>query len=351
MSATGLSLPKQIPVEQTDIAGLTDVLRHEFESEVAALYPERPESSRAHLARVLATTFARILRARYNRSTKKIHVAPGPLARLPRGTDADSVLVHLVVHEAVHALDDQAVDLDAKTREAAKNPEALRALRMVIEGRATHYALPIAGILGADSQAAEALVAGRDKGELLAREAGRLFIAALEKRDRELPLKAPKSPPRLTSVVFHPERYGKQIKLPDVRSSLGSARIEGPVQDLSELLLRRRFRAKLPADRVQKAFSGFLTGAAVRDTTGRRISLAAFESDREAADFLAALAAVEGQSVEPGRPVRCILSVPGGKRCDWVAIVKGKFVAECLVRLGEDPLTPARTALSAATKR
>jgi hypothetical protein len=343
---TGLEWPEKLSAERTDMAGLTALLLEEFQEEVDALHPERPPASRRHLARVLAASFSRVVRAKYGLKTKKIHVAPGALARLPKGTDHDRVLVFLVTHEAVHALDDHAADLSALIA-GAKEREALRALRMVIEGRAEHYGAAAAAHLGVPKDVGAVLVAGRDPGERLTREAGKRFIAALAKRDESLPLKALKEPPRTTAVVFHPERYPKAPEVPDLTKPLAASGVGGTVTDLSELLLRKRFRERLDRDAVERAFSGYLAGASIAAPSGRRVSLVALADEGSASRFLAGIRAFEGVDE---KKATAELVAPDGRRFTWAAQAKGSWVGEALVPAGEDPLAPLKRVLDAAVR-
>jgi hypothetical protein len=344
---TGLEWPEGLAAEKTDLAGLTALLESEFLGEIAALRPERSPASRRHLARVLATSFARVVRAKYGLETKKIHVAEGALERLPEGAKPDRVLVSLVTHEAVHALDDRAADLGRLIAET-RGGEALRALRMVIEGRAEHYGAAAAALLGVPEEVGEALARGRDLGERLTREAGRRFVASLEKRDGALPLKALREPPRSTSVVFHPERYPTSPETPDLEKPLAAAGVAGAVSGLSELLLRKRFLERLDREAVERAFSGYLAGASRATADGRRVSLVALVDGAAAVRFLAGIRAFEG--VEAGRAI-AELRTPDGRRFKWAALTRGRFVAEALVPADEDPEAPAKRVLSAAAPK
>lgn len=344
--ATGLPWPEALEVEATDPAGLHDLLLDEFETEVAALHPERPASSRRILAETLARAFARVVRAKYGLATKKIHVAAGALERLPEGVAPDDALVYIVVHEAVHAMDDAAVPLAAAIRTASEDPERLRALRMVIEGRAEHYGAIAAAALGVDPGTGPALIANRDAGERLTRDAGRAFVAALDAKEEGTSLAALRSPPATTSVVFHPERWGDPPPEDDLRERLAAALPAARVEPLSELLLRKAFLSRLGAESVDRAFAGFVRGFAATARDGRRVSLVAAEDEASATAFLAGVLSLEGAEAagEDGVATKEIV-LPDGRHFPWAAAARGAHVAEAVVPPGGDAAALVRAAL------
>jgi hypothetical protein len=325
---TGLAWPEKIAVERTDPAGMQALLLDEFLRDVAVLYPERPESSRKLLAQMLARSFARVVRAKYGLITKKLHVASTALDRLPEGLDPDRVLTLIVVHEAVHAMDDAAFDLSARIA-GASDAEAHRALRMVIEGRAEHYAAAVAPTLGVPKQVDEALAALRDPGEALVRSAGRKFIAALIERDPKLAAQALTAPPRSTSVVFHPSRFGRRFDPPDAVAALAAAKLGGTAQAVSELNHRKILGTRLTAAEVEKMFAGYLAGAAVATPDGARFSLTEHESAATATVFLVGLMAAEGQAAaKDARYATGPLRSPDGRTLKWWAWTRGARVLQ-----------------------
>jgi hypothetical protein len=350
VAATGLPWPDGLVVERTDPAGLKAILRSEFEAQVTALYPDRPDSSRRMLVNVLVDTFARVVRAKYGLESKKIHVCPGALERLPDGVTADDALVVIVVHEAVHAMDDAAIPLGERFVAAAAHPEALRALRMVVEGRAEYYSEKVIGILGVEPVVARRLAANRDPGERLTREAGARFVKALAARDPELAVRALREPPATTSVIFHPDRFGQEpADGSELEKGLAKALPGARPSPLSELLLRRRFLERMGSESVERAFSGFLTGRTAEVASGRRVSLVRCESDEAAKRFLAGLCEFENAKTEkavleglapPGDswPVaRKPLRAPDGRLFRWAAAAAGSTVGEALSP-DDDPL-------------
>jgi len=325
---TGLAWPEKLPVERTDPAGMYTVLLEEFRRDVAILYPERPESSRKLLAQMLARSFARVVRAKYGLITKKLHVASTALDRLPEGLAPNRVLTLIVVHEAVHAMDDAAFDISARIA-AAPDAEAHRALRMVIEGRAEHYAAAVAPILGIPKEVDARLSARRDPGEALVRSAGRNFIAALSERDPKLAAKALTDPPRSTSVVFHPARFGRPFDPPDAVAALGAATLGAQVRPVSELNHRKILGTRLTGAEVEKMFAGYLAGAAVATPDGARYSLTEHESAATATAFLAGLMAFEGQAAaKDARYATGPLTSPDGRKLKWWAFTRGARVLQ-----------------------
>jgi len=324
--ATGLAWPEKLAVEKTDRAGMHSLLLDEFLRDVAILYPERPESSRRLVAKMLARSFARVVRAKYGLLTKKLHVASTALDGLPEGLDPDRVLTLIVVHEAVHAMDDEAFDLSARLAKAP-DAEAHRALRMVIEGRAEHFAGVVAPMLGVPERIDTVLSARRDEGENLVRSAGRRFIAALVERDPKLAAKALLDPPRSTSVVFHPGRFGRPFDPPDAGAPLAAAKVGTKVEKLSELTLRKNLLVRLETAEVSKMFAGYLAGAAVVGPDGARYSLTEHESAATAKAFLSGLMAYEGQAAgKDATYATGPLTHPDGRAFKWWAWTRGPRV-------------------------
>lgn len=332
---TGLELPPALGVEITDRAGMEKVLAEEIRREVAVLHPDRSESSRETLVKILARSFARVVRAKYGLATKRIHVADDALTRLPEGVAPDAALVQIVCHEALHAMDDAAFDLSA-VLEKAKGEEAIRALRMVIEGRAEHFGRRAAALLGSGPETAAALVSRRDPGERLVREAGRRYVAALDAAGREAVNGILVTPPLTTTAVFHPERRGKVLAVPDRGPILDAVAPGLKREALCEQLLRKRLLTRLDAAEVDEAFAGFLAATAAVKGDGTRLTLVANGSPKTARGLLGALVHFEGQALEkPGRDASGEIAAPDGRRWSWAAAARGRWVVHLVGPAGE----------------
>jgi hypothetical protein len=334
-TATALPWPEDLEVEVTDPAGMFTLLSAEFRRDVEVLHPDRPASSRRILADMLARSYARVVRAKYGLLTKKIHVASTALERLPGGVEPDAVLRLIVVHEAVHAIDDAKFEL-GKLLASAPDAEAHRALRMTIEGRAEHYSGRILALLGIPKSVDEALGVRRDPAERIVRDAGRRFIAALAAKGNAKEVLA--NPPRTTSVVFHPERYGRDLEIPDASKPLRDAKLGPKAENLSELVQRKNLSARLKPAEVERMFAGFLSGAMVTAADGTQISLTEHSSVAAARAFLAGLMAFEGQAADAEASFATgPLEHPDGRAFAWWAWTRGPRVIYVVGPAGQDP--------------
>jgi hypothetical protein len=344
--ATGLPWPKGLTIERTDPAGMYTMLLAEYRRDVAILHPARSESSRELLAQMLARSMTKVVRAKYGLITKKIHVASTALDRLPEGLEPDRVLVLIVVHEAVHAMDDRAFDL-SKAIAGTPDAEALRALRMVIEGRAEWHGGRVAALLGASAEVEKKLAARRDVGERVVRDAGRAFVEAIGKRDPKLAATLLTRPPRTTSEVFHPDRYGRDDPAPDAAAPLLATKLAPQAEILSELRLRKRIATRLEPAAVEKMFAGYLSGAAVVARDRTRFTLTEHGSEAGAKAFLKGLMAFEGQGAgdEASFATGAIPS-PDGRRIKWWAWRRGARVIHVVGDAAQDPGKRLGTALA-----
>jgi hypothetical protein len=248
----------------------------------------------------------------------------------------------------VHAADDAAHGFAAAMR-APADAEALRALGMVAEGRAVHYARLAAEELGIRPAVAAVLPGGsgptdeRKARFLLAYREGAAFAADLERRGgRDLAERALREPPRRTSTVFHPSRYGPrgEASAPDAAAALRAAGFEG-AGAASELDLRSRWLPALGEEEVARAFRGFLAGAGVHRPDGGA-SASIHESAEDAAAYGEALRRLYG--IEPGAEEG---EKDGLRLC---VLVRGPVVGSAVDRSAEDARRDATAALEALAK-
>lgn len=334
-------------------AEMADALVEELRPQVDMLHPGASAEARGTALRSMAGQSARSVIARYSPERRRILLPPENL--LPQMTALDlptdratvrDFLAFVLAHEMVHAVDDGAHGLASLFR-SAPDAEALRALGMVVEGRAVHYARKAAADLGIDDAIASILPA--EKGEmndyrarfLLTYREGAAFAAALEARglgDRALA-----DPPRLTSTVFHPERYGPggEEPAPDLAAALREAGFAGAAA-ASELDLRARWIPVIGEERTARAFAGFVAGAGLhRPDGGASVSLHA--TPGAAAAYAEGLRGMYG--MDPG--------TTEGRSGDLfcVVLVEGTRVASAV---GPDLATAtaeARRALEASVQR
>jgi hypothetical protein len=282
-------------------------LAAELRPQVALLHPDASAGARETLLRATAAASARSVVARYSAARRRVLFAPENLRPQVRaaGLPEDAATVRgftllALAHEMVHAADDAAHGLGARMR-APPDAEALRALGMVAEGRAVHYAREAAAELGIAPGVAAVLPGGRGPPDErrarfhLAYGGGAAFVADLESRGgRDLAERALRDPPRRTSTVFHPRRYGPsgEEAAPDAAAALRAAGF-GDAAAASELDLRARWIPRLGGEAVARAFRGFLAGAGVhRPDGGASVSL--HEGPEDAAAYAAALRAIYG---------------------------------------------------------
>jgi len=277
-------------------------LVEELRPQVDRLHPEASPLARETLLRATARSSSLSVIARYSAARGRIFVAPENL--LPQmeaaGLSTDPATTRafataVLAHEMVHAADDAAGGLAALFRNAP-DAEAGRALGMVLEGRAVHYARRAAERLGLPREASEVLPGG--KGPLDERRArflltyreGAAFAAALEARGgTALAARPLADPPRLTSTLFHPSRYGPsgEERGPDLVAALVAAGFEGAAA-ASELDLRARWLPRLGEERTARAFAGFVAGAGLNRPDGG-VSVSVHETPEAAMAYASAL--------------------------------------------------------------
>lgn len=284
---------------------MEDCLVEELRPQVNFLYPDAPENARETVLRATARASSRSVMARYSPPRRRILVTMENLpsqaraAGLPGDRTTLRELATLVLaHEMVHAADDAVHDLGALFH-AVPDAESLRALGMVAEGRAVHYARRAGVDLGLREEVLGVLPGGHGEPDerrarfLLTYREGAAFIAALEARGgAALAERALDRPPRSTSTVFHPERFeaSGEIPPPDLLPSLRAAGFEGG--EASELDLRARWLPLLGEEGVARAFAGFRAGVGMhRDGGG--VSLSLHETPEAAAAYADALRRVQ----------------------------------------------------------
>jgi hypothetical protein len=144
------------------------------------------------------------------------------------------------------------------------------------------------------------------------------------------------TPPLTTTDVFHPERRGKTIAVPDRGPVLDAAAPALKREPLSEQLLRKRLLSRLDAAEVDEAFAGFLAATAAVKGDGTRLTLVANESPETARKLLGALVRFEGQALEkPGRDASGDIAAPDGRRWSWAAAARGPWVIHLVGPAGE----------------
>jgi hypothetical protein len=265
-------------------------------------HPDASPASRDAVLRAMARASARSIVARYSQTRRRVFVAVENVlpqmeaAGLPRdGATVRAFLTTALAHEMVHAADDASPGIEALFA-AAPDAEAVRALGMVIEGRAVHFARRAAARLGLPRSVAEVLPGGRGPLDerkarfLLTYREGAAFIAALEERGGlALAARALRDPPRLTATVFHPARYGEagEAPGPDLVPGLVAAGFEGAAA-ASELDLRARWIPRVGEESVARAFAGFLSGAGLHRPDGG-VSVSLHDTPERALDYAACL--------------------------------------------------------------
>jgi hypothetical protein len=335
--------------------------REEFESAVAEelrpqvdmLHPGASAAARDTLLRATAGTAARSAVARYSPERRRIFVAPENLSPQmqaaglePDRASTRDFLALVLAHEMVHAADDEVFGIGGLYR-SAPDAESLRAVAMVVEGRAVHYARRAAEDLGLAADVAAVLPGGRGEMDerrarwLLTYREGAAFVAALEARAGAALAERPLAdPPRLTSTLFHPARYGEsgEERGPDLAAALAAAGFAGAAA-ASELDLRARWLPRLGEEAVARAFAGFVSGAGLQRGAGG-VSVSLHETPEDAAAYASSLRPLYGLAEGAGEGTKDGLAV--------VVQVRGRAVASALDRSAEVARRDAEAALAAA---
>src|SRR5688572_5351022 len=155
-----------VPVEATR-AQLEADLVGDLRPQVERLHPGASAQQRENLLLLTARSSSVSVIARFSAARRRIFIAPENLlpqmeaAGLPTDpATARDFAAAVLAHEMVHAADDAATGLAALFRDAP-DAEAVRALGMVLEGRAVHFARRAAARLGLRPEAAAVLPGGR----------------------------------------------------------------------------------------------------------------------------------------------------------------------------------------------
>jgi hypothetical protein len=318
----------------------------ELRPQVERLHAGSSPAAREAFLRGSAGASAASIVARYSAARHRVFVATENVipqmeaAGIPAdGAAVRAFLTVALAHEMVHAADDASRGLPALFVEAP-DAEAIRALGMVVEGRAVHYARRTAQSLGLPAAVAAVLPGG--KGPLDERRAkflltyreGAAFIAALEERGGvPLAARALRDPPRSTSTVFHPGRFGAagEEAVPDLVPGLVAGGFAGAAA-ASELDLRSRWLPRLGEEAVARAFAGFIAGAGLARKDGS-VGISLHETAARAADYAAVLRSLLGMGEGAEDGVMDGLSL--------VVLVKDRVVANAV---GPDPAIARRDA-------
>ncbi len=295
-AAVGAPFPSPPRVVTLTAREAERVFRADLRDEVARRHPEATAGQRATLLAASARSSVASCIARYSFTARAI-VLVRPSFDAQRATagfaadEAEDLLVAVLAHEAVHALDDAHHDLARLFREAP-DAEALRARAMVAEGRAVFHGRRAAAAAGASEKARALLPGGGAPQGLhtwllrLTYEGGASFAAALAARaERNTPQKTAADlaerlfahPPRTTHELFHPASWPRGA--PDARPArIVGALPDATVQPLSELQLRARYAALHDGATAARLFAGFRGGAqSLVDATNAAVL--AFESE------------------------------------------------------------------------
>ncbi len=349
-------LGRAVPAEAAEpvvasVAEMEEALAEELRPQVDFLHAAASAAARETLLRATARGSAASVAARYSPRRRRVIVTPvNFLAQmralgLPEDRPTLRAFATLVLaHEMVHACDDADHDLGTLFA-SAPDAESLRARGMVAEGRAVHFARRAAERLDLPAAVAAALpVLGDPPDERHARfhltyGRGAAFVADLERRGG-LPLaaRALADPPRATSTVFHPERYGPAGEAPPpvdaaaVLRGLG----HGGAADAGELDLRARWLPVLGPDAVERAFAGWECGAGLHRPDGG-VSVSCHGEPAQASSYAAALLRIYG--LPEGEREGDV----GGSRV--VVETRGRVVA---TSIHTDPAVARREAAAAA---
>ena len=278
------------PTEQSDVDVANGVLR--------ALGLVDPGDDRGPAGELDADTVAGF----YDTQTKELVV---------RGTRLTPFVRQVLVHELVHALDDQHFDLDP----SFVDDEAAIAFEALVEGDAvvveSRY---LASLPEAERRAAAAEEdaafggAGSRIPDIVAelgafpyRDGPRLVAALLAAGGPGRLDAAFRSPPVSSAEVLHPERF---LDGPG-RAGVPPVGAEGRVVDagvLGEVILRLVLAGSVPRDRAAQAAAGWAGDRYVAWSAGRRTCLRAtvvMDNAAEAAELAAGLRQWAGATVDP----------------------------------------------------
>lgn len=332
---------------------MVKALEEDLRPQVDFLHPGASASARGTLLASTAHGGARSAVARYSPSLRRILFPPENLVPqmtalgLPadRSTVRDFLTV-VLAHEMVHAVDDAAHDLAALYR-SVPDAEALRARGMVVEGRAVHYARRAADLLGLPA-AVSSILPGERGGMteqrarfLLTYREGAAFTADLEERGgAELAERALAHPPRHTSTVFHPRRYGPsgEESYPDLAAALREAGFEG-AGAASEIDLRARWLPLLGEERTSRSFAGYRAGAGLHAEEGGGVSVSVHDTEADAAAYAGGLRGVFGLAEDAEEGVARGFAV--------VVVREGRLVASSMAPGAEAARAEAARALAA----
>ncbi len=228
------------------------VFKEDLRPEVLRRYPAATPGQRRTLLGALAAASVRSTVARYSVTRKSFVLVRESFrsqaaAQGFEGAAAREFLMAAIAHEAVHALDDQEFDLAALYGGAADR-EALRAVSMIIEGRAVHFGAAVAEKLGVRKEIRNLLPGGKKPKDRrawtfhLTYQQGAAFTAALiDRGGLDLAARAMREPPKLTSFLFHPERWPDKDVDQRPAKLLRKVFPDAQPQPLSELELRARY--------------------------------------------------------------------------------------------------------------
>jgi len=268
------------------------LFRSDLRPEIERRYADASESQRRTLLELSASSSVASCLARYSFGAKAIVIVRESFERQRAAAgfgaeDAEDLLLAVLAHEAVHALDDARFDLGALYSGAA-SAEALRARAMLVEGRAVHFGRIAAKAAGASERACALLPGGPEPTDVrqwtlrLTYATGAEFVGRLVERGGiELADRALKEPPESTHLIFHDDLWPASATDDRPAARLRRAGLATNATTLSELQLRARYCALHGPDRAQRVFAGFRGGAqALVDATN--VSVLAF-ADRESA--------------------------------------------------------------------
>jgi hypothetical protein len=298
--------------------------------QVRRLYPTARTGQIRALLAASAMGSARSCIARYSPSRKAVLIVrtsfetqAASLGVAPE--EREMLLLSVLSHEAVHALDDRRFDLAARYSGAADR-EALRAVSLVIEGRALHFGRAAAERLSVPEKIRGILPGGTSpEGERelflnLSYRAGAEFIAALVRRGgRELADRALREPPLLTHHLFHPERWPAEAADARPGEMLRAAFPESAPQPLSELELRVRYGDLDGLPAAEALFADYRGGAQAL-VEGTNVAVLAFADEAAAERFLR----------------RSLRDVPAERRGTLVLRAAGPSAAALVNHLGSE---------------